>query len=175
MGAPKRLVLIGPRGSGKTTVASRLASRLGWRWLDADAELERRAGRSIREIFAEEGEVGFRDRESALLRELLTLDEHVLATGGGVVVRAENREQLRQAGPVVWLTADVDTLWGRIAGDATTAGRRPNLAGGGREEVAQIVAQRAGWYRECAGQIVDTGAQTPEEIVETILGWLSAQ
>ncbi|MFO0879215.1 MAG: shikimate kinase [Gemmataceae bacterium] len=169
------IVLIGPRGSGKTTVARLLAERLGWNWIDADALLEERAGRSIRTLFAEEGEAGFRDREAALLGELLRRDRHVLATGGGVVVRPENRHLLQAQERVIWLTGDIDSLWTRISGDATTAERRPNLTTGGREEIAQIVAQRESLYRACARFQVDTGHITPEDVVETILAWLSAQ
>lgn len=172
---PHRLFLIGPRGSGKSTVARLLAERLQMAWLDADAVLESRAGTTIRELFATEGEAGFRQREADLLAELCRLDRHVIATGGGVVLRPENRRQLRDAGFVVWLTADVDTLWQRIAGDQTTAGRRPNLTTGGRAEVAQIVAARAPLYRECAHWTVDSTDRSPEEIVAAILAALAAQ
>src|SRR5262245_25909137 len=90
-----RLFLIGPRGSGKTTVAALVAGRLGWDWVDADTVLERRAGMSVRAVFAAEGEPGFRDRESAVLAELCRLGRHVIATGGGVVLREPNRQLLR--------------------------------------------------------------------------------
>src|SRR5262249_35187521 len=103
------IFLIGYRGSGKTTVARMLAQRLGWTWLDADEELERRAGRTIRTIFAEEGESGFRDREATLLEELAGRRECVVATGGGVVLRETNRQRLRTTGVIVWLTADAAT------------------------------------------------------------------
>lgn len=164
-----RLFLIGPRGSGKTTVARLLAERLGMGWLDADAVLEERAGTTIREIFAAEGEAGFRQREADLLAELCGLDRQVIATGGGVVLRPENRRRLRESGFVVWLTADVDTLWARIAGDATTGARRPNLTTGGRDEVAHVVATRQPYYRECAHLTVDTTNRSPAAIVAAIL------
>src|SRR5690349_1810518 len=97
------LFLIGYRGSGKTTVAAALAERLGWPWIDADVELERRAGKSIKEIFAAEGETGFRDRESATLAELAHRDGWIVALGGGAVLREQNREAVTGRGPVVWL------------------------------------------------------------------------
>src|SRR5689334_2595238 len=89
------IFLIGPRGSGKSTVARLLASRLGWDWVDADVVLERRCACSVRDLFARVGEAGFRDYEAAVLAELCRLRNHVVATGGGVVLRPDNRERLR--------------------------------------------------------------------------------
>src|SRR5262249_22264322 len=108
------LFLIGYRCTGKTTVARLLAERLGWDWLDADELLEPRHGGTIRQIFAEEGEAGFRDKEAALLTELCRCRQTVIATGGGVILRAENRQRLREAGLACWLTADAATLWQRL-------------------------------------------------------------
>src|SRR5436190_19410550 len=106
MSAPlMNLFLIGYRGSGKTTVAAALAQRLGWPWIDADVELERRAGRSIKEIFATEGEAGFRDRESATLANLAQRDGWIVALGGGAVLREQNRQAIAGRGKVVWLRA----------------------------------------------------------------------
>ena len=95
------LFLIGYRGSGKTTVARRVAERLGWKWLDADVELERRAGQSIKQIFADSGEAAFRDLESAVVKDLARLEGHVIALGGGAVMREENRAALSGRGQVV--------------------------------------------------------------------------
>jgi shikimate kinase len=173
---PGQLVLlIGPRGSGKTTVARLLAARLGWGWADADERLEARAGSTIRALFAAFGEAGFRDRESTLLGELCALREHVVATGGGVVLRAGNRELLRRSGWVAWLSADVETLWGRLSGDGTTPERRPALtAAGGREEVAEVLRLREPLYRACADLAVPTAGRTPEEVAaEVHRGWLA--
>lgn len=167
------LFLIGSRGSGKTTVARLLAQRLGWPWLDADVLLEERAGRTIRAVFADEGEVGFRERESALLRELAELSSHVLATGGGVVLRPENRALLRR-GHVVWLTAPPALLWERLQSDATTATRRPDLAQGGLAEIEQLLATRAPLYASCAALTVDAAAP-PETVAATIETWLRAK
>jgi shikimate kinase len=170
--APERCFLIGPRGSGKSTVARLLAGRLGWSWVDADAELERRAGRTIRVIFAEEGEAGFREREAALLRELSQVPRQVVATGGGVVLRPESRELLRSSGWVVWLNADAETLWERIRGDGSTAERRPALLGGGREEIQEILQRREALYRECAHQVVWTAGREAAEVAgEVAAGW----
>lgn len=163
------ITLIGYRGSGKTTVAAPLAARLGWDWADADALIEETAGCSIREIFAAEGEPGFRRREREAIAKLLARDRLVLAAGGGAVLNDDTRRELRAAGPVVWLRASRETLAERITGDPTTASRRPNLAGGGSEEIARLLVAREPLYRECASLAVDTDALSAAEIVEQIL------
>jgi len=135
--------------------------------------LEQRAGRSIRELFAVEGEAGFRDREAGLLEELAALRRHVVATGGGVVLREANRPLLRR-GFVVWLRADAETLWCRVHADATTAARRPNLGAGGRAEVVEVLQVRDPLYRACADVSVTTAGRAPEEVVADILTALTA-
>ena len=162
------LFLIGSRGSGKTTVAQLLGERLGWRWIDADEMLELQAGCSIRQVFAEEGEVGFRDRESAVLAELCLRQRHVIATGGGVVLRAENRARLK-TGRVIWLTGDAETLWGRLQSDASTAERRPALTVGGLAEVSELLQAREPLYRACADVLISTVGRTAEEVAQEIL------
>ena|SRR5947209_18766611 len=109
-----RIYLVGPRGSGKTAVGRLLAERLGCKFLDADVELEARAGRSIADIFAVECESGFREREATLLADLARLDRHVIACGGGIVLRPDNRERLRNTGFCVWLAGEPATLSRRI-------------------------------------------------------------
>ena len=163
------LFLIGYRGSGKTTVARLLAEQLGWRWCDADAALETRHGRSIRQIFAEEGEAGFRDKEDAILADLCKLERHVIATGGGIVLRPENRQRLAQAGRVVWLTADASTLWQRLQEDATTPERRPTLSVGGLAEIEEMLRVREPLYRSCAHQVVDTRQRSAAEVAALVL------
>jgi shikimate kinase len=168
----ENIFLIGCRGVGKTSVARLLAEPLGWNWVDADAVLEASYGRSIRALFSEEGEAAFRDMEAQVLEELCCRRRQVIATGGGVVLRAENRERLRASGWVVWLTADAATLWHRVQADATTAERRPNLSGGGPDEVVEVLRQREPWYRCCADLIVSTVGLTPQEVMGAILaGW----
>jgi len=169
MPSPSLLFLIGYRGSGKTTVARLLAERLGWIWSDADDVLEARHGRSIRQIFAEEGETGFRDKEAALLAEFCNLQQHVVATGGGVVLRPENRQRLREAGRVVWLTADAQTLWRRLEHDAATTERRPALTVGGLAEIEELLAVREPLYRACADLVVDTTGRSAAAVADAIL------
>lgn len=172
-GSEPVVFLVGYRGTGKTTTARLLAERLGWDWLDADPLLEARHGKTIKQMFAEEGEAGFRDKEAALLAELCQGRRQVIATGGGVVLRPENRQRLK-AGRVVWLTAAAATLWQRIAGDATTAERRPNLTVGGLAEVVQLLQVREPLYREVADFTVETAEQSPSAVADTIARWLQA-
>jgi len=171
---PRLLFLIGYRGSGKTTVARLLADRLGWAWLDADPLLEARHGQTIRQIFAAEGEAGFREKEAALLEELCGYQHHVIATGGGIILRPENRLRLKAAGKCIWLTAEPAVLWQRIHGDRTTAERRPDLTVGGLAEIEQLLAVRTPLYQECADLCVAAGDRTAAEVVDAILHWLGA-
>src|SRR5688572_2187006 len=151
------IFLIGYRGTGKSTVARHLAERLGFDSIDADAEIERRAGKSIAAIFAEDGEAIFRDLESQLVAELCGFRRTVVALGGGAVLRESNRNAIRVAGPVVWLTAPVDVIVARLAADPATAGRRPNLTKfGGRDEVEALLAERTPVYGQCATLVVNT-------------------
>jgi shikimate kinase len=167
------LVLIGYRGTGKTTVARLLGDRLGWSWVDADVELERRADKSIAAIFAEDGETAFRDLESLVIADLAQQDRLVLAAGGGAILRPENRDALRRSGKVVWLRAEPATIFARVSGDATTAGRRPNLtAAGGQAEIVAILTKRTPIYRQCADLEVDTENKTPGDVAEEILNRL---
>lgn len=167
-----RIYLIGYRGTGKTTVARLLAEQLGWQWIDADQVLEARHGRSIRDIFAQEGEADFRDKESAILHELSRLDRHVIASGGGVILRPENRQVLQDTGWIVWLTGDARTLWQRLQGDASTAERRPDLARGGLAEIEELLEVREPLYRSCAHFDVSTEGKSPEQVAADVLdGW----
>jgi shikimate kinase len=163
------LVLVGYRGTGKSSVARLLADRLGLALVDADAELEAQAGCTIRELFATRGEPYFRELEAEILAQLEGRDLLVLATGGGVVLRAENRDRLRRLGLVIWLKADAATLAARIAADGNTADHRPSLLPGQADEVAVLLAQREPLYQEVATLEVDAARHSPEAIAEEIL------
>lgn len=171
------IALIGYRGSGKSNVAPLVADQLGWTWIDADDEIERRAGKTIAAIFAEDGENAFRDLESTVLSDLIAKDRIVLALGGGVVLRPENRTSLGGGdGWVVWLRASPATLAERINADATTAARRPNLtAKGGLEEIESLLEKRSPLYQECANLIVDTEGKSPEQVAGEIVAWFKTR
>jgi len=167
--SPPLLVLIGYRGTGKSSVARLLAAALQWESFDADIEIERQAGKSIRRIFAEDGEPRFRDWESQVVAELATRRQAVLALGGGAVLRESNRQALTEA-TVVWLTADAQTLHARITADLATSERRPHLtAVGGKDEIDQLLQQRDPIYRCCADYTVDTVSKTPHQVAEEIV------
>lgn len=106
----RNVYLIGPMGSGKTAVGRRLATLLGKEFFDSDAEIEKRTGVDIRFIFEKEGEARFRTREREVIASLTSLDSVVIATGGGVVLDAGNRERLSTTGTVVYLETNIDTL-----------------------------------------------------------------
>jgi shikimate kinase len=169
------IFLIGYRGTGKTTLGQLLSERIGWDFVDADVHLEATCGKSIKQIFASDGEPAFRDMESRMLHELCGRERLVIGTGGGVVGREENRALLRAAGYVVWLRADLDTIAARLAADPSTPERRPNLSSGGLAEIAELLRVREPLYRASADLEVDTRARSPQELVETILNaWHSS-
>lgn len=168
------LVLIGYRGTGKSTVARRLSLLLGWDPVDADEQIERRAARSIAEIFRDQGEPHFRQLEAEELERLARGERQIIASGGGVVLRPENRALLGRMGRVVWLRARPETIVARLAADASTAARRPPLtSAAGMDEVVQLLAQRSPWYEECADLVVDTDDKSPAEIATEIVSGLA--
>jgi shikimate kinase len=172
------IALVGYRGSGKTAVAQLAALKLGWDWIDADVEIELRAGKSIAAIFADDGEDKFRDSETQVLGELLNREKTVLALGGGVVLRDENRQMLSKArildrGRIVWLQAPPRELWQRIQADPATAARRPNLtAAGGVEEVTRLLKIRGPLYQELADLTIHTAGQNADKVAQKIVDWI---
>jgi len=148
------VVLIGYRGTGKSAVAGLVGEALGRPVVSLDAELVRRAGRSIPELVAAHGWAGFRDREVALVAELAAGDGLVLDCGGGVVERRENFAPLRRRGRVIWLRAAPATIVRRIAADT----ERPSLTGARSftDEVVEVLARRTPLYAELAHDAIDT-------------------
>lgn len=161
------IVLIGYRATGKTTVGRSLADRVGRPFLDADAELESRSGRTIRDLFARDGEPAFRDLEERTIAELCEGSPGaVLATGGGAVLREANRRALKRFGVVVWLSAPPEVLVERLRRDE---GERPALTSSGLlDEVAGVLAAREPLYREAADIVVDAAASDPDAVASRI-------
>ncbi len=167
------IALIGYRGVGKTSVASLLATRLELDWVDADVEIEQRAGKSISAIFAESGEPVFRNLETQVVSELCQRERTVLALGGGAVLSEENRRCLADCQATVWLQASVETIASRISEDSSSAGRRPNLTNhGGRTEIELLLGEREPIYRACATLVVDTEGKSPAEVADEIVAAL---
>jgi shikimate kinase len=165
------LALVGSRGTGKSTVGRLLAARAARPFIDADVEIEAKAGRSIRAIFEESGEPVFRDWEERVLREAAESSPGaVLATGGGAVLREANRRLLRSFGLVVWLKADPAVLVRRLQADARTGAGRPALTpAGALDEIADVLAARAPLYEEVAHVSIDTDGMSARAVVGKVL------
>lgn len=165
------VTLIGLRGSGKSTVGRVLADRLGRRFVDADEEIERRAGCTIREMFESVGEEAFRELERRTMADLLADDDLVIAAGGGAVLSPETRDRLRRSsGPVVYLCVLPETAVRRIGNDTTTASRRPSLTTlSPLAEMESILRQREPLYRECASLVMDADGREIEELAVAIV------
>ena len=161
----KNIILIGFMGAGKSTVGRMLAEYLHWNFVDLDSLIEASAGCAIKEIFAREGEAFFRDLESAQLRKMALLRKTVVATGGGAVIRAENRILLKQTGTVIYLRARLETLQQRVAQNTARPLARD------REHFAALLEARRRFYEE-ADIVVDTDAYQVSEIVRRIVGMI---
>jgi len=173
---PGNIILIGYRGSGKTTVGRLLAERLGWAFVDTDALIEARAQTTIADIFATQGQDGFRKREREAIASLAKGEQQVIAAGGGAVMDRRNLEGLRTAGTIIWLTASPEVLWARIKQDRRTAESRPNLtAAGGLDEVRTILAERQASYRQAANLTIDTEHRDPQEAAASIVAAFTQQ
>ncbi len=166
----EHLVLVGMMAAGKTTVGRAVAARLGRPFSDSDELVEARTGRTVREIFARDGEAAFRVLETAALVEALAVEEpQVIAAAGGVVLEAANRSALRRPGVrVVWLRADPHVLEGRLEA-AGGPGHRPLLDGDPGAALRRLAAEREPLYREVADVVVDVGGLTPGDVVERVL------
>lgn len=161
------VILIGYRCCGKTTVAAALAERLRWPWQDSDAVVETTYHKTIAAMFAEDGETVFRDREVAVIADLLRQKPIVLATGGGAILREETRQTLRQSGTVVWLTASPQTIFDRMNCDVRTSSLRPSLTSlPPMEEITKLLTFREPLYRETADIVIETDTLPPAVIVE---------
>ncbi len=157
-------------GAGKSTIGKALARQLGLPFVDADHEIFEQTGVTIATIFELEGEAGFRQRETHMIRELCKRDGILLATGGGAVLKSENREALRQSGLVVYLRASLDNLWQRTKHDS----RRPLLQAGNPREILKLLLDaRDPLYRESADITVETGRQSVRKLVQEITDELS--
>ena len=157
------LVLIGYRGTGKSTVGKVLARKLGRTVVSTDAEIVKRAQLS--------GWDHFRDLESAVCRDFAARDQLIIDTGGGAILRPENVDALRRTGTLVWLTATVETITRRIGGDT----QRPSLTGtkSFTEEIRDVLNERTPKYQAAANHVVSTDGASTTEVAERILQLIS--
>lgn len=152
-------------GAGKTTVGKLLAQQLSKTFVDSDEEIQRRTGVTIAHIFDVEGEAGFRQRESAVIHELVRRDDIVLATGGGAVLAAANREALLANGVVVYLKSAVTDLWQRTRYDRS----RPLLqTADPRAKIKELYEQRDPLYLQAADIVIPTGRQSVHHLVQQL-------
>ena len=164
------VVLIGYRGTGKSTVGKIVATRLGRTLLSTDAEIVTRAGQSIPDIVAQHGWDYFRDLESQVCQKLAGRDGLVIDTGGGAILRSQNVEALKKTGTLFWLTASVDTIAKRIGRDT----QRPSLTGTKSfvEEIQEVLRERTPKYEAAADHVITTEGRSIVQIADEILARL---
>lgn len=166
------IYLVGARAAGKTTFGGALARRLGCGYVDTDIHLRETTGETVADIVAREGWEGFRERESAVLREV-TAPGTVIATGGGMVLAEENRRFMRENGIVLYLSAPAEVLAARLQANPNAA-QRPTLTGKSiSEEMAEVLAAREQLYRDAATHILNAAA-TPQALLAEALTLLGA-
>ena len=162
----KNIVLVGLMGAGKTKVGRMLSRRLGLGFVDTDREIESRTGVNISTIFEIEGEEGFRKREARIIKELTVLNGHVLATGGGVILREENRKNLQKNGFVVYLNAPPHVLWERTRNDKN----RPLLkVKDPLQKLQELFVSRHPLYQEVADFVVNERRGNIRSVVQLLV------
>ena len=170
MSLPKRVVLVGPMGAGKSTIGRMLAKELGYRFMDTDRIIEERCGANIPWIFDVEGEDGFRQRETAMLSELASDPQTVLATGGGAVMREENHSHLKRDAVVVYLKASLEQQVERTRKDKN----RPLLQNDNPEAVLRrLFALRDPLYTELADIVMFTDRKSPRLVVRQLFNQMN--
>ncbi len=168
----KNIVLIGYRCTGKSSVGRTLAKELHRAFLDTDAMVEERTGRSISDIVRQDGWPRFREIERQIVQDAASLHHAVISTGGGVVTDEQNRQALKRNGWLVWLRAGAEIIKSRMQGDKT----RPSLAGDDAiKEVDEVLMLRTSLYEKTADDAVDTDHLSTEQVAESVLRRLPAE
>ena len=167
----ERVLLVGMMGAGKTTTGRLAAGKLGWEYLDSDAEVQRETGFTIPEIFARNGEAAFREAETEVLRRACeSTVPVVVSVAGGALLRPENRALVRASGRVVWLRARIETLARRVGDGAG----RPLLDGDPGAALRKLETVRRPLYAEVADDIIDVDDLDPDEVATRIVGGVEA-
>ncbi len=168
---PTRIFLVGPMGTGKTTIGRQLAQALGLEFEDTDQEIQRRTGVDIPTIFEYEGEDGFRARERKVIADLVEVDSQVLATGGGAVTDADNRRLLPARGFVIYLECSPEQQYDRTYKDKN----RPLLhSDDPLENLKQLMNERDPLYREVADLVVSTERRSASAVVKDVVRHIDA-
>ena len=169
-----KISLIGYRASGKSTLGRELSRRLGWPLLDIDRGVEVRfPEETLTEVWLRIGDPRFREIEAEVVEEMCSGDECVVSFGAGTLGRPENRRHACRDALVVYLEMSAEGLWERMQADPMNASTRPNLAGGGFQEVVEMLARRDPVYRECADLLVDASLPT-ERLADIVIAELEA-
>lgn len=164
------IVLVGVPGAGKTTVGKLLADKLGQSFTDSDQVIENRAGKSVSDIFTQDGEPAFRVLEHDVIQDLVSSGDGVIALGGGALGNDETRELVKSA-TAVWLVTGLAQAVDRVGMNRN----RPLLLGNVRGQLADLMNAREPLYREVASLTVDTSSLTPEEVVSEIISLLGKE
>lgn len=161
----KNIVLTGFMGTGKSTLGHLLARRLNYKFIDTDSEIEKRSGKTITDIFREDGEAAFRRQEKELVEELAQKRGLVISTGGGLVMNPQNVQKLRESGDIICLTASPDEILERVSKQPQT---RPLLKETDpREKIAELLQQRSSIYAQF--RQLPTSGQSPDELTARLI------
>jgi len=164
------IVLMGYRGCGKTTVGRIVAEKLNRPFVDTDAMIQERAGKTIREIVADGGWAAFRSLERGVVEELAGREGCIVALGGGAVLDQQNVKELKRNGSFIWLTADGETIAERLGNDQATNAQRPSLSGMDMvAEIETMLRDREPVYRMAADQVIDTTGRSVDEVANEIM------
>jgi len=163
-----KIILVGYRASGKTTLGRLLAERLQWPLLDVDLGIEQRVSLSIADYYRQMGEEHYRELESRVVAEMCAHDECVIAFGAGTLTHAENQRLAQINSTVLFLSVPPEELWRRMPADPRTVSTRPNLRNGDFNEVVELLEERTNTYRAVADFEID-GTQSPERLVDVVL------
>ena len=164
-----KIILIGYRCTGKTSVGKKIAERLGIPFYDTDELIQSHTNKTIREIVEKDGWDAFRTEEKAIIKQFPSLTDGIIAAGGGAIMDAENRKALKNNGLCIWLIADVMTIVARMRNDRATTAQRPPLSNGGLErETAEILEAREPVYQELADYIINTTGKGIDAVVDEV-------
>ena len=161
------IVFIGFMGTGKTLISNLLANKKALSLIDTDDLIVEKSKLPIVDIFAQKGEKHFRDLETNILKSLLDKEKSIISTGGGIILKEENRKLLKQLGLVIWLQADTEAIINRLKHDTS----RPLLQGSDdekKQKIQSLLTTRNSLYQACSDLIIDTSSLTPTDIITKI-------